>query len=162
MPPAAPRSCEFPGCTSGAPDDNGQPQPYTTRADNQTRAEVMEDLNCHINMKHELPTQVQTNSTAMIEAETKRVQAETAKLLAQNGGNRDTERTTSNTFQQKRDSIPRPSVQENLSDSDWNFFLAQWKRYTMDSHMTDAQEIQQLWAACTPTLQRQLHNGGGA
>ena len=28
--------------------------------------------------------------------------------------------------------------------------------------MNDAEEIQQLWAACTPYLQRQLHNGGGA
>ena len=160
MPPAAPRTCEFPGCNSGPPDGDGNTTPYVTRSDNNTRAEVMEDLQAHIEMKHRLPIQVQQNSTAMIAEETKRLQAETAKLLAQNGQTNQ-DKPQEQRFQQKRDAIPRPNIQENSSDSDWSFFLAQWKRYTMGSNTTDAEEIQQLWAACTPHLQRQLHNGGG-
>lgn len=118
----------------------------------------MEDLQSHIEMKHRLPIQVQQNSTAMLAEETKRIQAKTARLLAQNG---EQPRNQEHSFHQKRDSIPRPTIQENSSDSDWAFFLAQWKRYTMGSNMTDEEEIQQLWAACTPHLHRQLHNGGG-
>ena len=132
MTPAPPRSCEFLGCSSGTPDGDGNPTPYTTRADNQTRAEVMEDLQSHIKMRHRLPAQIASNSTAMLAEETKRIQAETAKLLAEKGEtntsrNHDSERR----FQQKRDAILRPSIKENLSDSDWIFFTAQWKIYTM-------------------------------
>lgn len=159
MPPAAPRTCEFPDCSSGPPDGDGLPTPYTTRSDNNTRAELMEDLNSHMRMRHELPAQ--SNSTALLAEQNRRIKAETAKILAEKYNNQDRDRTEERRFHQKSDSIPRPSIQEGSSDSDWSFFEAQWKCYTMGSNMTAAEEIQQLWAACTQSLQRQLHNGGG-
>ena len=112
-------------------------------------------------MRHELPTQIQHNSTALLAEENRRIEAETAKLLAEKGNTRDKDKDDRR-FQQKRDSIPRPSIQENSTDSDWSFFEAQWKRYMLGSNMTAAEEIQQMWAACSQSLQRQLHNGGGA
>ena len=57
MPPAARRSCDYPGCDKGPqPDDPDTPRgPYVTHQDCQTRVEVNEDLDRHIKMAHELP-----------------------------------------------------------------------------------------------------------
>ena len=79
MPPAARRSCDFPGCQLGTPDDNGVRGPYQTHPENQTRAEVSEDLDRHVKMAHEIPLQLMQNETAKITAETKKLKAETAR-----------------------------------------------------------------------------------
>ena len=101
-----------------------------TYEENAKREDVMEDLKTHIEMVNRLPRQVQQNETQMIEADTARITAETAKIAAGTTPNPDNERTNRK-FNAKRDAIPRPMVEENSSESDWSFFLAQLKRYTM-------------------------------
>ena len=149
MPPAKRKYCEYPGCKSGPPDDvTGAPTPYISDEDCVTRAEVLKDIKQHCKMAHELPLQLQQNNTKQYEAETER-----SKL-------KDKPTSSSDKFNEKRDAIPRPKVEENTSASEWSFFKAQWARYTNGSHMTEAQELHQLWAACPDALQRQLHYGG--
>ena len=42
MPPPSRRKCDYPGCTSGVPDDNG-PTPYITSEENTRKDEVKEE-----------------------------------------------------------------------------------------------------------------------
>ena len=170
MPTASRRACEYPGCTSGPPGEGGVNGPYLSHEDCSTKAEVTEDIKNHVEMAHRLPMQVQQNAANLIGQETARIKAQTEQLKVQNASNDDldgvddsTDTTQSNRsrFTNKRDSIPRPTIDENCTESDWNFFTAPWKRYTMGSNMTDEQEIQQMWAAASQTLQRKLHSGGG-
>ena len=172
MPSAARRTCEYPGCALGPPDpDNeGQRLPYITHEENTKKEEVAEDINRHIKMAHELPLQSsqiqlqrQQNETQQIVARTKETEAETRRIVVERGTDVESEPgdvRNERPFQQKRDSIPRPSIQENSSESDFSFFTAQWVRYVKGSNMTEDQQLQQLWAACAQSLQRQLHNGG--
>ena len=148
MPPPPRRLCEFPGCEAGPPDDNGVRGPYLTHEDNTRREEVVEDLKQHVKMLHELPIHTQ-------QAATEALKAQTASTLQQNGPQ------NLQTFHQKRDSIPRPTIEDSSNEADWAFFVAQWKRYVHGSQMSSTQELQQLWAACSTNLQWQLHNGGG-
>ena len=140
------------------------------------KEEVVDDLKTHVELAHKLPLQAQElelkkqeNETQQTLARTKEIEAETRRLVVERGN--DVESVTSNNsitndtqnvraFQQKRDSIPRPTIEENSSESDSSFFSAQWSRYVSGSNMTEAQQLQQLWAACSLNLQRQLHYGG--
>merc|ERR1712082_488581 len=47
-----------------------------------------------------------------------------------------------------------------VNESDWSFFSAQWGRYKTSTKLTGESEAQHLWAACSSTLQRSLHNAG--
>ena len=125
MPPAKRKLCEYPGCTLGPPDtETGVPTPYVSDEECVTRAEVVEDLKNHVKMAHELPFQLQENNTRQFKAETER--------------NRLQERPThTDKFNEKRDAIPRPKIEENLTASEWSFFQAQWGRYTKGSNMTE-------------------------
>ena len=67
---------------------------------------------------------------------------------------------TSREVVDKRASIPRPEVDEGINESDWSFFQAQWARYKASTRLSESAETQHLWAACSQTLQRSLHNGG--
>ena len=68
--------------------------------------------------------------------------------------------SSSNRFVQKRGSLPRPKVGLGSLEADWGFFTAQWSRYVAGSHMTDEQQVHQLWAVCSEELQRAMHDGG--
>ena len=137
MPNAARRSCQVPGCELGPPDDNGIRGPYFTHEENATKAEVKEDLESHVEMAHKIPMQqAQTNtkqveaSTQQIQAKTKETEAETRRLLVERGTDiQDAPQTEDNTaqrrFHEKRDSIPRPTMEENSTESDFSFFQAQ-------------------------------------
>ena len=146
MPTPARRMCEYPGCEGGPPDDDGVRGPYWTHEDNVRREEVIDDLKQHVKMVHELPIHTKQAATEALKAAT------SANLQSQQ---------PQQTFHQKRDSIPRPTIEDTATEADWAFFVAQWKRYVHGSQMTASQELQQLWSACSTNLQRQLHNGGG-
>ena len=100
--------CEYPGCSAGPPGQDQQPTAYITHEDNRTRAEVMQDLLNHVNMAHQLPLQQQ------------QLQQQLGQPQVQN--TEDDRRPTAHPFLQKRDSIPRPTIEENASESDWTFF----------------------------------------
>ena len=59
----------------------------------------------------------------------------------------------------KRAAIPRPEVDEGVTESDWSFFSAQWERYKSSTSLAGEAEAQHLWAACSQALQRSLHGG---
>ena len=125
-------------------------------------------------MAHLLPIRQAEDKTKKIEAKALLLQAEVQKINAENNTNNATDEqepsadnqsasqtTTTNKFNDKRDNLPRPKIEENSSESDWDFFKAQWKQYVQGTNMSSSQEIQHLWAACSETLQYNLHNGGG-
>lgn len=60
----------------------------------------------------------------------------------------------------KKASIPRPDVEEGITESDLSFFLARWRMYEEATRIEGKSAIQQLWAACSLSLQKTLHNQG--
>lgn len=173
MPNATRRTCQVPGCSLGPPGPNEEPTPYITHEDKTTKAEVKEDLDSHVEMAHRLPLQDRQNSTkdkeadtAQIHARTKEKEAETRRLMVEQGT--DVQDLPSQKaqqpqkFQEKRDYIPHPTIEENSTETNFSFFMAQWTRYVANTHMTENQQVHQLWAACTNSLQKQLHYGGSA
>ena len=130
MPPAKRKLCEHPGCTSGPPDtETGVPTPYVSDEECLTRADVLEDLKNHVRMAHELPLQLQQNNTRQYEVETEREKVQGTKT------------PQVDKYNEKRDSIPRPKIEENATASEWSFFQAQWGRYTKGSNMSNTQEL---------------------
>ena len=169
MPPAARKLCDFPGCTSGPPDDNSQPTPYITAQDCQTRAEVMDDLKTHIRVAHEIPFQMAKDSTLRIAIEAMKIEAEAAKLRTERPTPVSSPRSTDlsgdsdvtpapNLPRDKKESLPRPKIQEQCNDTDWSFFVSSWKRYVEGTQLTENQQILHLCVACSDSIQRMLHS----
>ena len=168
MPAATRRVCDFPDCTNGEPDEDGNPTLYVTAEGLATRQDVSTDLTNHVFRAHELPLRHSEAVVAKLVAETEKVKAETAQVLteravdepaapvapqpvlAQPGhGNMD-----------RRDRMPRPQIDEGVSQSDWNFFKSQWSRYVMGTGLTGQSVVLHLWKACSEPLQRSLHHAG--
>ena len=100
-----------------------------------------------------------------IEAEEKRyvaqasvLRAEAEKLRAER--QTDQQESTTPASGPKTEKIPRPTIDQGVSEGDWGFFTAQWERYVKSTHISGETETQQLWAACSTQLQKALHNGG--
>ena len=85
------------------------------------------------------------------------MQLRTLRLLGRGVGVASTERRAA---KEKRAVIPRPTVDEGITESDWSFFVAQWARYKDSTGLSGVSETQHMWAACTEVLQRSLHNVG--
>ena len=62
--------------------------------------------------------------------------------------------------QDRRDRIPRPQVDEGISQSDWNFFSSQWSHYIKGTGLVGESMVLHLWEACSELLQRSLHHAG--
>ena len=183
MPPASRKLCDYPGCTSGPLNADQQPTPFITSEDNTKKEEVSEELKNHMERAHLLPIRLAENATKAREVEALVIQAnatlireETAKLRAQQqlsepssptehdrpsslAGSTSASNASRKQSQDKRDSLPRPTIEENASVSDWQFFKSQWSRYKTAANLTKTQQIHHLWAACTPSLQHSLHSG---
>ena len=147
MPPTTRKVCDYPGCKSGPLDANDLPMPFITSEDNTKKDEVAEELKNHTERAHLLPIRLAENETKGHEAEALVIQAntallreETAKLRAQHetsapsSPTSQTERPSSlagsatthssSRNQDKHDALPRPTIEENSSVSDWKFFSA--------------------------------------
>ena len=168
MPPATRKICDYPGCTRGPPDDDGNATPYITELGIATRAEVVADLMNHVKMAHELPLKLKESQADATRAEAEKLRAEAEKLRAEqpipavdaqehSGG---AAVTTPRPVLDKRAAIPRPEVDEGVNESDWSFFSAQWQRYKTSTQLSGTAEAQHLWAACSTVLQRSQHNAG--
>ena len=156
MPPAARPTCDFPGCQLGPePEDPETPKgPYITHIECKTHAEVTDDYKTHIEVAHRLPIKSQELALKQSEMDLNR------QLATERQETDSIASFSSQRFVQKRDSLPRPKVGLGTSEADWGFFTAQWSRYVAGSHVTDEQQIHQLWAACSDELQRAMHDGG--
>ena len=111
MPPAAPRTFQYPGCQHGPPDGDGNRTPYVTHADCVTKAEVTEDYKTHIEVVHHLPLRQQ-------ELAVKQLEANTNKTLAENAVRDVTSGADTRPNKAKIESIPRPKISANANESD--------------------------------------------
>ena len=88
-------------------------------------------------MAHELPLRMAESKVNQLKAEADKLRAEAEKLAAERpppvtvapvvhqSGSEQPPRPIID----KRAVIPRPSVDEGITESDWSFFAAQWGRY---------------------------------
>ena len=131
MPPASRITCSVPGCVSGPiPEGSDTPGPYITHVECTTRADVKEDLREHVNMVHELPLKHQQVEAQKYQAETDRLRL-TPKPLEDEIEHEDVQ-NTANKQRSKLETIPRPKIQPNATQSDWSFFVAQWERCVLE------------------------------
>ena len=159
MPPASRNRCDFPGCNRGTPTPDGSPDCYTTPEGLATHDLVKADLKEHVEMAHILPIKAMEAEEKCYRAQADLVKAEADKLRAERPAP-DSVTTASTTSGPKTEKIPRPMIDEGVSEGDWSFFVAQWERYVAGTSISGATETQQLWAACSTQLQKSLHNSG--
>ena len=62
----------------------------------------------------------------------------------------------------KVEKLPRPKLEEEISDSDWNYFCAEWARYKRSVKLSGQEIVDQLWATMSPDLKRQCHDHGAS
>ena len=179
MPPPSQKRCDYPGCSYGTPGENGEATPFFTSDSNTKKEEVIEELKNHVEMAHLLPirlaedrTKALENQAQLVQAEANKLREETAHLLATQSSvagsdsgsttpsvQQSSDNSAARPFIDKRDALPRPQIEENISSADWAFFKGQWDRYVHGSNMSSTQQVHHLWAACSQKLQRALHNG---
>merc|ERR1712239_111632 len=127
-------------------------------------------------MVHDHEKETMTNKTNETRAEAARVEAEAKKLAAEadryraeserlaagNGSAAAPVGQRSEVKSEGRAPMKCPVVEENCTESDWSFFVAEWNRYStavgLDGDEPGA--VRQLWAACSDGLRRALHNDG--
>ena len=56
--------------------------------------------------------------------------------------------------------LVRPTIDEDASEADWEFFLTKWKIYVSAAGLVGEELVFQLWNCPSETLQRQLHDLG--
>ena len=62
----------------------------------------------------------------------------------------------------KTEKLPRPTLDEDISEADFNFFQSEWQRYKRSTKLTGQDIVDQLWACMTPSLKRQCHDHGAS
>ena len=119
MPVASRQTCEFPGCVSGPiPDGQDTNGPYMTHPECATHAEVTEDLNNHVNMVHNLPLKHQQVAVQQYQAETDRMRLTPQDSVGDDNINEDDSATASRHSKSKLETIPRPKIAANSTQSD--------------------------------------------
>ena len=165
MPDAARKVCDFPNCSRGPPDANSQPTPYVTPTGLRTREDVNEDLKQHVDTAHLLPIRLAEAESRKLEMEARKIEAEAARNISLREPTQHVPQEvptvpTARPFSEKRDVLPRPHIELDVSESDWSFFAAQWARYVASTNLPTTSQIHHLWAAADGPFQRALHNGG--
>ena len=62
----------------------------------------------------------------------------------------------------KMEKLPRPKLEEDISDADWNYFCAEWTRYKHSVNLAGQNIVDQLWATMSEDLKRQCHDHGAS
>ena len=60
----------------------------------------------------------------------------------------------------KPDRLPRPTIGEGSTDSDWVYFTDQWERYKRSTKLDGQGAVDQLWACCSEELARAVYDSG--
>ena len=68
-------------------------------------------------------------------------------------------RTTANVGN-KAPKLPSPTLAENISEGDWNYFCEQWKRYKRATNLSAEDVTDELWACLSDDLARQCFDHG--
>merc|ERR1712082_277551 len=126
-------------------------------------------------MVHDHEKETLNNKTNETKAEAARIEAEAKKLAAEADRYRaESERLAAGNggaaaagsrldgHKERRAPMKCPVVEENCTESDWSFLVAEWTRYStavgLDGDEPGA--VRHLWAACSDRLRRALHNDG--
>ena len=125
MPAAARKRCDFPGCDRGLQTPEGEPDCYVTPEGLPTRAEVIQDLKEHVEMAHVLPMRMLEAEEKKLLASAALVKAEADKLRAERPVDQQPSPAPATSGSgPKTEKIPRPTIEEGISEGDWGFFLA--------------------------------------
>merc|ERR1712082_577945 len=129
-------------------------------------------------MVHDHEKEIANNATNQTKAEAAKVEAEAKKLVSEadryryraelerlaagNGSAAAPVGQRSEVKSERRAPMKCPVVEENCTESDWSFFVAEWNRYStavgLDGDKPGA--VRHLWSACSDGLRRALHNDG--
>ena len=60
----------------------------------------------------------------------------------------------------KPDRLPRPTIGEGASQSDWVYFKDSWARYKRSTCLDGQKAVDQLWACCSDELEGLSMTGG--
>ena len=60
----------------------------------------------------------------------------------------------------KAEKLSRPTLEEEISEVDWNFFLGEWKRYKRSTGLTGQSITDQLWACASANMKKRCHQSG--
>ena len=71
-------------------------------------------------------------------------------------------RNNSNETASRPDKLPRPCLEEGISEADWVWFEEQWKRYKRSTGLKGENIIDHLWTTATPGLARRCYEAGNA
>ena len=123
MPPAARKRCDFPGCDRGTPTPDGAPDCYTTPEGLATHDLVKADLKEHMEMAHILPIKAIEAEEKRFQAQASLVRAEAEKLRAERP-EQEPDASAATTPGPKTEKIPRPTIDQGVSEGDWGFFVA--------------------------------------
>lgn len=132
------------------------------------REEVSLDMKEHVFMTHDLPLHHEESQTNRIMAEAKKLCEEAAKIQAETASRAPPQQAPAQqpliqstaSHKPKGDRIPQPVIDENISESDWGFFLSQWKMYVVGTGLTGEAVKVHLCQSCTEPLQKTLHYSG--
>ena len=67
---------------------------------------------------------------------------------------------TSNDASTRPDKLPRPSLEEGISEADWVWFEEQWKRYKRSTGLKGDNIVDHLWATATSDLAKRCYEAG--
>ena len=60
----------------------------------------------------------------------------------------------------KQQRLPRPTLNDDVTETEWRFFEAEWARYKRSSKLIGQDAIDQLWACVSKDLALQCYNAG--
>jgi len=60
----------------------------------------------------------------------------------------------------KQQRLPRPTLNDDVTETEWRFFEAEWARYKRSSKLIGQDAIDQLWACISKDLALQCYNAG--
>ena len=68
--------------------------------------------------------------------------------------------STPNSSTAKVERPARPTIKQGMSETSWNFFLHEWKRYTRQTGIKEATLIDELWSCMDTELRELAFNEG--
>jgi len=70
--------------------------------------------------------------------------------------------TSSNTTttSSRAEKLPRPSIVEDVTETDWNYFQESWTRYKRSTGLEGQSVMDQLWACASQSLAKACYESG--
>lgn len=65
-----------------------------------------------------------------------------------------------NPYSSRAEKLPRPTITEDTTEADWNFFEESWSRYKRSTGLEGQNIIDQLWACASNSLAKACYQTG--